>query len=64
MGQSHRTIETTHASTIREAHFRIGAWLDSHKWPPTWRAVAREFGVTRSTAFRILADWRAARGMQ
>jgi hypothetical protein len=57
-----RLIERTHADTAAECYFRVAMWL-AEQTRPSAAAVMLRFGVSRSTAFRWLAAYRAASGV-
>lgn len=59
-----KVADITHAATKREGHFRVALWLNSCHGEVTIAKVRAKFPeVDRATAYRILADWRNARGI-
>lgn len=58
-------IDINHAQTGAELHFRVAAWIDANPREALKDATAKlaeHFSVSRSTAYRWLSAYRAARG--
>lgn len=42
---------------------RFADWMDAHRHPPGQEQIAEYWGLSRSTAYRWLSAWMAARGL-
>lgn len=61
MNATARLLEETHSATYAEMCFRVAAWMGRQKRLSV-ADIAREFQVSRSTAYRWLAAWVASQG--
>lgn len=59
-----KVSETTHAGSMREGYFRIAIWLSACRGEVTAKQVQARFPeLDRATTYRIVADWKRARGI-
>jgi len=54
-------LDKEHVASAAELYFRVSIWLQAQR-NPTAIGIRREFGVHRSTAYRWLSAYRAAKG--
>lgn len=61
------TLGDNHAQSGAELHFRVLLWIEGHvasdPWPVAAARTANHFEVSRSTAYRWLSAYKAAKGV-
>ena len=61
-----RVLESNHATNAAELHFRVLLWIEANPCGPLKEAsirLADHFDVSRSTAYRWLSAYKAAKGV-
>lgn len=48
---------------VLQGHLRFLTWMDNRRHTPTASDIRARFGVSRATAYRRLAAWKAIRGL-
>jgi hypothetical protein len=62
----HVALEPNHALTAAELHFRVGFWIEANVLNlalcEASARLSKSFQVSRSTAYRWLSAYKAAKG--